>query len=158
MFSPAATLAVPPMSGRRFSGNKKQENLTGIGVYGDPGLAETVRRDPLAIGFNNIGFAFDSKTGKQVDGLLVVPIDINANGKIDTEENFYDNLSDLNKAIAAKIIPGRPAGKKIWSSGTNSKGLPASSLNGYSPRGKNMPLKPVISRFLLTKQSRNWKN
>ncbi len=92
-----------------FLDNKKQENLTGIGVYGDPGLAETVRRDPLAIGFNNIGFAYDSKTRKQVDRLLVVPIDINSNGKIDAEENFYGNLDDLNKAISAKVYPWPPA-------------------------------------------------
>ncbi len=32
---------------------KKQENLKGTGVYGDPGLLAAVQRDPLGIGFNN---------------------------------------------------------------------------------------------------------
>lgn len=92
-----------------FLGNKKQENLGGIGVFGDPGLAETVRRDPLAIGYNNIGFAYDARTKKQVNGLLVVPIDINGNGKIDAEENFYGSLDDLNNAISNKVYPWPPA-------------------------------------------------
>jgi len=33
---------------------KKQEDLMGIGVFGDPGLNEAVRKDALGIGFNNI--------------------------------------------------------------------------------------------------------
>ncbi|MBI4333955.1 MAG: substrate-binding domain-containing protein [Chloroflexi bacterium] len=89
--------------------DKKQEDLLGTGVYGDPGLAETVRKDPLGIGFNNIGFAYDSKTRKQLDGLLVVPIDVNENGKIDPGETFYDTLDALTQAIATKSYPWPPA-------------------------------------------------
>ena len=31
----------------------KQEDLKGIGVYGDPGLLETAKMDPLGVGYNN---------------------------------------------------------------------------------------------------------
>lgn len=88
---------------------KKQEDLQGIGVYGDPGLAETIRKDPLGIGFNNIGFAYDSKTRKQIDGLLVIPIDVNGNGKLDPGENFYDTVDALTQAIATRTYPWPPA-------------------------------------------------
>src|SRR3990167_4466288 len=37
---------------------KKQEDLKGIGVYGDPGLLETAKRDPVGIGYNNFSFVF----------------------------------------------------------------------------------------------------
>ena len=47
---------------------KKQEDLLGSGVYGDPGLALAVKKDPLGIGFNNIGYVYDSKTKKQLAG------------------------------------------------------------------------------------------
>lgn len=93
----------------QYLGNKKQENLLGIGVFGDPGLAETVRKDPLAIGFNNISFAYDLTTRKPVAGLLVIPIDINGNGRVDHEENFYGSLDELDKAIADKAYPRPPA-------------------------------------------------
>ena len=43
---------------------KKQENLQGIGVYGDPGLLDAVVKDPLGIGYNNLNYAYDPKTGK----------------------------------------------------------------------------------------------
>ena len=81
----------------------------GIGVYGDPGLAETVRRDPLGIGFNNIGYVYDAKSRKQVEGLLIIPIDLNENGKIDPEESFYSTLDEVTRAIAAGVYPSPPA-------------------------------------------------
>lgn len=62
---------------------KKQEDLLGVGVYGDPGLAEAVRQDILGIGFNNISYVYDAKTKKQVKGIRVLPIDLNGNGQID---------------------------------------------------------------------------
>ncbi|MDH4197403.1 MAG: substrate-binding domain-containing protein, partial [Candidatus Aminicenantes bacterium] len=53
---------------------KRQEDLAGIGVYGDPGLAEAVRRDPLGIGYNNVNFAYDARSLRPVEGLAVLPL------------------------------------------------------------------------------------
>jgi phosphate transport system substrate-binding protein len=88
---------------------KKQEDLLGVGVFGDPGLAQAVKRDPLGIGFNNIGYAYDAKTKQQTKGLRVVPIDLNNNGKIDDDENFYNSMNDLIAAIASEKYPSPPA-------------------------------------------------
>jgi len=88
---------------------KKQEDLLGVGVFGDPGLAQAVKRDPLGIGFNNIGYAYDAKTKQQVKGLRVVPLDLNNNGKIDDDENFYNSMNDLIAAIASGKYPSPPA-------------------------------------------------
>ncbi len=88
---------------------KKQEDLNGIGVFGDPGLAQAVKRDALGIGFNNIGYAYDAKTKKQITGIRVLPIDLNNNGKIDSDESFYESLNDLMNAIATNKYPTPPA-------------------------------------------------
>jgi phosphate transport system substrate-binding protein len=88
---------------------KKQEDLLGVGVFGDPGLAQAVRKDPLGIGFNNIGYAYDATTKKPVKGLRVVPLDLNNNGRIDPDENFYDSMNDLIAAIASGKYPSPPA-------------------------------------------------
>jgi phosphate transport system substrate-binding protein len=88
---------------------KKQEDLLGVGVFGDPGLAQVVKKDPLGIGFNNIGYAYDATTKKPVKGLKIVPLDLNNNGKIDTDENFYDSMNDLITAIASGKYPSPPA-------------------------------------------------
>lgn len=89
--------------------NKKQEDLLGSGVYGDPGLALAVKKDPLGIGYNNISYAFDNKTKKQLSGIRIVPIDLNNDGKISADENFYDSMDDLISAIAAGKYPSPPA-------------------------------------------------
>jgi len=86
-----------------------QEDLAGVGVYGDPGLAEAVRRDPLAIGFNNVNFAYDAKTLRPVAGLGICPIDLDGNGRIDPAENVYATRDDLVRAIAAHVYPSPPA-------------------------------------------------
>jgi len=88
---------------------KKQEDLLGSGVYGDPGLALAVKKDPLGIGFNNIGYAYDFNTKKQHKGIKVVPLDINNNGKIDPEENFYTTMDEIVDAIAQGKYPSPPA-------------------------------------------------
>lgn len=87
----------------------EQENLNGIGIYGDPGLAEAVSKDPLGIAFNNTIFAYNIKTGAKHEGVEVIPIDINENGKIDPEENFYNSLEEVLQAIAKGIYPSPPA-------------------------------------------------
>lgn len=88
---------------------KKQEDLLGVGVYGDPGLAEAVRRDRLGIGFNNINYAYDAKTKLPVAGIKVIPIDINENSRIDEEENFYNQREELTEAINRGAYPSPPA-------------------------------------------------
>ncbi|MBW6491512.1 MAG: substrate-binding domain-containing protein [Lentimicrobium sp.] len=87
----------------------KQENLLGIGIYGDPGLAEAVAKDRLGIGFNNTIYAYDIVTGKKRPGMEVIPIDINGNGTIDYEEDFYESFDGVLKAIADGIYPSPPA-------------------------------------------------
>lgn len=86
-----------------------QEDLAGVGVYGDPGLAEAVRRDPLAIGFNNVNFAYDAKTLKPVAGIEICPLDLDGNGTLDPAEKIYATRDDLVRAIAAAVYPSPPA-------------------------------------------------
>ncbi|MFI5139491.1 MAG: PstS family phosphate ABC transporter substrate-binding protein [Sphingobacteriales bacterium] len=88
---------------------KKQEDLLGVGVYGDPGLAQAVKKDPAAIGYNNLAYLYDLKTRKQVAGVHALPIDVNGNGKIDAAENFYSTIDELTSAIAEGKYPSPPA-------------------------------------------------
>ncbi len=88
---------------------KKQEDLQGVAVYGDPGLATAVKRDPTGIGYNNIVYIYDSKTKKATNGVVVLPIDLNKNGQIDADENFYGDVDQLIAAIVAGKYPSPPA-------------------------------------------------
>lgn len=92
----------------KFMGGK-QEDLKGIGVYGDPGLAEAVAKAPVGIGYNNTVYVYDLKTRKTNPGLLVIPIDINGNGTIDPDEDFYNTYDDVQNGIATGRYPAPPA-------------------------------------------------
>ncbi len=88
---------------------KKQEDLEGIGVYGDPGLADAVRRDPLGIGYNNINYAYDAKSKRAVKGIMILPLDLDESGWIESDENFYGTRDEVIQAVAQDIYPSPPA-------------------------------------------------
>ena len=87
---------------------KKQENLKGIGIPGDPGMADAVKKDINGIGYNSYPFLFDIKTDKKFSDIEVIPVDVNGNGKIDAEENFYDNMTTFIKAVNDGKYPAPP--------------------------------------------------
>ncbi len=88
---------------------KKQEDLKGTAVFGDPGVAKAVQDDKLGIGLNNISYVYNEKTGKPNPGIRVIPIDVNNNGKIDPEESFYDTKATFIQAVAKGKYPSPPA-------------------------------------------------
>jgi len=83
--------------------NKKQDDLKGVGVYGDPGLLETVKIDPLGIGYNNFSYVF-TRDGSLVKGARLVPIDSNGNGIADPDEILEDRQAAV-RAIESGSYP-----------------------------------------------------
>jgi phosphate transport system substrate-binding protein len=93
----------------KYLAKKKQDDLKGTGVFGDPGLAQAVQKDVLSVGFNNLNYAYDADTGQPVAGLRIMPIDKNGNGKLDPDESFYGTKDDVLKAIQDGRYPSPPA-------------------------------------------------
>jgi phosphate transport system substrate-binding protein len=92
-----------------YLGDYRQEDLQGVAVYGDPGLATAVSDDPLGIGYNNLNFAYDADTGRPVAKIQIIPIDHDGSGQIDGNESFYATKTDLTAAIADGRYPAPPA-------------------------------------------------
>jgi len=103
--------------------NSQQDDLGGTAVYGDPGIAKAVSEDPYGIGFNNVAYAFDSQTSRPVEGLLILPVDSDKDGRISPAERFYDNKEQLVKAVEADKYPAPPA-RNLY---LISKGVPTDS-------------------------------
>jgi phosphate transport system substrate-binding protein len=97
-----------PETWAKYLGNKKQEDLLGIGVFGDPGIAEAVAKDPLGIGYNNLGYAYDAASGKPVTGLVMLPVDANDSGRAEADE-VLDTKSKAIQAVASGKYPSPPA-------------------------------------------------
>ena len=106
----------------QYLGGKKQEDLQGIGVYGDPGLAEAVRKDPYGIGYNNLNYAYDFRSGLPPKGLRIVPVDLNENGKVDPEEDLKTKDRAV-QAIRSGTYPSPPARDLYLLTKDNLKGL-----------------------------------
>ena len=92
----------------KFLGDKLQEDLLGIAVNADPGLLDAVIKDPLGIGFNNLGYAYDLASGNVVNGAAVAPIDLNADGKADDDERL-ETMPEAIDAVASGKYPSPPA-------------------------------------------------
>lgn len=88
---------------------KRQEDLKGTAVFGDPGVASAIQKDRVGIGFNNIAYVYDQKTQKPYEGLAVIPIDLDGNGRITADEDFYATSKRLTQAIKAGKFPSPPA-------------------------------------------------
>lgn len=101
----------------KYLNGKKQEDLLGLGVNGDPGVADAVRRTPEGIGYNNLGFIYEMSTRKIYAGLEVIPIDLNGNGTIDPDEDFYGTMDQVMKAINDGKYPSPPARDLYFVSG-----------------------------------------
>jgi len=67
-----------------------------------------VRNDPVGIGFNNVNYAYDANTGQQVEGLVIIPVDLDGNGRIDECEDFFSTREEIIEAIATGAYPSPP--------------------------------------------------
>ena len=85
-----------------------QEDLQGVGVYGDPGLLDAVIKDPQGIGYNNLNYIFDMDSGEPLPGARVIPIDTNGNLEIDDDE-IYETKAMAVNAVATGRYPSPPA-------------------------------------------------
>lgn len=92
----------------KYLGGKKQEDLLGIAVSGDPGLLDAVIKDPLGIGYNNLNYIYDAEGGKPVMGVVVVPIDHNRNGVAEADERL-ETRNEAQEAVATGQYPSPPA-------------------------------------------------
>ena len=95
---------------------KQIDDLTNLDtkIADDNVLLQNVLNDSLGVAYNNLGFVYDLQTRKQKPGIKVVPVDLNGNGKIDSDENFYDNLDQLIQKLETGHIDLPPVGKQVF--------------------------------------------
>jgi phosphate transport system substrate-binding protein len=83
-------------------------------IADDKVLLQNVLNDSLGVAYNNLGFVYDLTTRKQKSGIKVVPIDVNGNGKVDKEEDFYGNLDELIQKLETTHVTLPPVGKMVF--------------------------------------------
>ncbi|MFH1464387.1 MAG: substrate-binding domain-containing protein [Pseudomonadota bacterium] len=81
------------------------DSLAGVGVFGDPGLVDVVRRDPWGLGYTNASMAYDPGSGRPVSGVAVLPVDLDDDDAIATGEAACADLVTLDAAAATGRYP-----------------------------------------------------
>jgi phosphate transport system substrate-binding protein len=84
---------------------KEEKDLKGIKVNGDPEMIRSIQNNPLAFGFCNFSFAFDEKTGERINGIQVIPIDLDFDHVIDRNEIPFSNIARTHRGIWLGYYP-----------------------------------------------------
>ena len=85
-------------SAEAFAGflNKLSSDLKGIFVSGDDShILSAILQDPAGITYTKMSVVYNPETREPVNGIKILPVDLNNNGRLDKNELIFDNLDQL---------------------------------------------------------------
>lgn len=106
-------------------------------IENDSLLIDLVSKDILGITFLDPSNIYDSKTGEIKSGFAILPIDLNNNGKIDEDENFYTNRDTLIKKLSNSSID-LPSGLLAVTVANQEKEVFVKYVNWIKEKGKHI--------------------
>lgn len=84
-----------PMVFAKYFG-QEQKDIKGNGIAGaDAHLIKALLRDSAGVTYLPLSLIYNLQTRTPIDGLTVLPVDLNGNKKVSTDEKFYDNLDQV---------------------------------------------------------------
>jgi phosphate transport system substrate-binding protein len=84
---------------------KARTDLKGIGVTGDEEMIKSIQENPMAIGFCNFSYAFDTIDGNRIKDIQVVPIDLDFDKVIDKKEIPFSNIKKAHRGLWLGYYP-----------------------------------------------------
>ncbi len=80
----------------------QQKDVKGNAIAGaDEHLLKAVLRDSTGISYAPLSLIYDKVTGKPTEGLVVLPVDLNGNGRVSEDEKHVNLLPDLITRLEA---------------------------------------------------------
>jgi ABC-type phosphate transport system substrate-binding protein len=87
----------------------EQQNIKGKSIAGaDEHLIKALLKDETGVSYTTIGLAYDQQTGKPVEGLTIIPVDLDGNGKVTKDEKVLDSRELLIAAIENQKVKNVP--------------------------------------------------
>ncbi|MCE6987553.1 hypothetical protein [Dyadobacter sp. CY323] len=87
----------------------EQQNIKGKAIAGaDEHLIKALLKDETGISYTIPGLAFDLQSRKAVDGITIIPVDFDGNGRVSKEEKLLDNLDQVLTGLEADKIKNVP--------------------------------------------------
>lgn len=84
---------------------KESVDLKGTKVNGDIDMINKIQGNPLAIGYCNFSYAFDSISGERKKDIQVLPIDLDFDNKIDKKEIPFANIHKAHRGLWLGYYP-----------------------------------------------------
>ena len=76
----------------------EQKDIKGKSIAGsDEHLIKALLRDTTGISYSPIPNIYDPTTQLPVEGISIIPVDLNGNNKVSNDERIYDNLSVVSQ-------------------------------------------------------------
>ncbi|HEY8934953.1 MAG TPA: hypothetical protein VIM65_07010 [Cyclobacteriaceae bacterium] len=76
----------------------EQKDIKGKAIAGsDEHLMKALLRDSTGLTYLPLTLIYDHATGKPLEGLTVLPVDLNGNGRVSDDEKIYGDLSSVVK-------------------------------------------------------------
>lgn len=80
----------------------EQKDVKGKSIAGaDEHILKALLRDSTGLSYLPLSLIYDRGTKAPVDGITVLPVDLNGNGKVNDEEKFYTDLSVVTQRFEA---------------------------------------------------------
>jgi ABC-type phosphate transport system substrate-binding protein len=74
----------------------EQKDIRGKAIAGaDEHLLKAILRDSTGVSYLPLTLIYDHASGKPLNGLTVLPVDFNGNGRVSEDEKFYDDLGNV---------------------------------------------------------------
>ncbi len=77
----------------------KEPIIESINCLELPEIIQKLQHEPMSLAFCKLSQIVQPDNDKYLSGITILPIDKNANGKIDYMENFYDNLQAFSRSV-----------------------------------------------------------
>ena len=71
----------------------QQKDIQGKAIAGaDEHILKALLRDTTAVSYLPVSLIYDRDTKRSIEGISVLPVDLNGNGRVNDEEKFYNDL------------------------------------------------------------------
>lgn len=118
---------------------KLPDDLKGIYVSGeDAHLLSALQHDPAGIGYSTLSLIYDPVTRKPVEGIRILPLDLNDNGRLDKNELIYDNLDQVIGYTVQAGEPSLPAIQISFATRNNSGPIIENFIAWVKNEGQNV--------------------
>jgi phosphate transport system substrate-binding protein len=81
----------------------EQKDIKGKAIAGaDEHLMKALLRDSTGVTYLPLALIYDQESRKPIQGLTVLPVDLNGNGKVNDEEKFYGDLNTVIEKLESE--------------------------------------------------------